>query len=67
MDFKKFDDYIKSIYGEGTEATACIHFGSKIIISYILMDVVGVKEVTVTDEEWEIFELTQTQKNKDHD
>ena len=55
MKFKKYDAYIKSRYGEGAEATACVQDGTKRIISYILLDVVGIKEEIVTDDEWEAF------------
>ena len=63
--FKKYDDYIKSRYGEGAEATASVQDGSKKIISYILLNSVGVKEEIVTEEEWKVFEFIKNNKEYD--
>ncbi len=67
MDFKKYDAYIKSRFGEGAEATASVQDGSKRIISYILIDSVGVKEEIVTEEEWNAFEFIKLNNTEHHD
>ncbi len=61
--FKLLDKYIKQRFGPEAFVTCTIDIDNGKLLSYYLPPYSGIKEITITDKEWE--EFIQKQKNKE--